>query len=277
MHRHYVSFLLMIWLFVSEIPVWSAHMPRGSFLRQPAHSAAQLASHIRSDSVVASRYAKHFGVPAARFADYVQSHLGLRRLKSSGSYRVFFVKSNGNIGSAVRQLRKGTGVFVHLSTGKPVLLAECGNPMSTSLPGYSAPVSQGATPAEPTNTVRAPTEPIPKNSLPPPMVSLAPDTIDDPMLAPLQAPELAPWEAEAALTMPDLPVRHVSPMAYAAPAPLSPLFVVGAGGLFSMGGNPSGRGGAAPSAVPEPASLVLWAVAGSAAASARWVRKRRKG
>jgi len=274
MPRQYVSFLLVMLLIACGMPVRSARMPRGSFLRQPAYSAAQLASQIRRDSAVASRYTTHFGVPAAQFASYAQSQLGLRSLKSGGSYRVFFIRKDGGIGSSVRKLRKGTAVFVHLSTGKPVLLAECGNPMSTGLPGYSAPASQRTTPPSPVVTATAPTEPALEEPLPPPVQSPAPDVFEDPALAQVQMSDLPLWTADPVLSVPDLPVSSVSPVAYAAPASVAPLFMVGASGLFSLGGDPSGRGGNPPPLVPEPASLVLWTVGGWALASARWFWKR---
>ncbi len=266
--------LLVILLLACGMPVWSSGMPRGAFLRQPAYSAAQLASQIRRDTVVASRYTTHFGVPAAQFAAYAQSQLGLRRLKSGGSYRVFFISKDGSIGSSVRQLRKGTAVFMHLSTGKPVLLAECGNPMSTSLPGYSVPTTQGAPRPSPATSANTSIEQVLEDPMPPPVQSVAPDVFADPVAAQLQMPDLPLWEADAALVVPDLPVFQAASAAYAAPASLAPLFMVGASGLFSLGGTPSGRGGATPPAVPEPASLVLWTVAGSGLILARRVRQR---
>ncbi|GIV15020.1 MAG: hypothetical protein KatS3mg022_0455 [Armatimonadota bacterium] len=263
MLKRYVFLLLMSLLLAQQTPVWSARMPRGSFLRQPAHSAAQLASQVQRDPIVASRYEKHFGVPAAQFASYVRSQLGLRHLQSGGSYRVFFVKKGGTMGSSVRRLRQGTAVFMHLRTNKPVLLAECGNPMGTSLPGYSAPASRSVTPFEPARTVITPTEQAPEASLPPPVHSPSPDVFEDPALVQTQAMEPVLWEADVALSAPDLPVSHISSVAYAAPATLTPLFMVGASGLVSLGGGAPGRGGSSPpSAVPEPTSLVLWVIAG---------------
>jgi hypothetical protein len=124
-------------LLLYAVPTWSAAMPRGSFLTQPVQSTWQLAQQVRTNPVVAARYEKHFGVSPSRFADYAQSQLRYQRLKSAGCYRVFFIRKDGSIGSNVRKLRKGTEVFMHVRTGKPVLLAECGNPMTTALPGYT--------------------------------------------------------------------------------------------------------------------------------------------
>lgn len=266
MPKRYVFLLLVVALLAGEMPAWSARMPRGAFLRQPAYSAAQLASQVQRDPIVASRYERHFGVPAAQFANYARTQLGLRHLKQEGSYRVFFIKKDGTIGSSMRKLRKGTAVFMHLRTSKPVLLAECGNPMGTSLPGYSASASHGATPAEPARTATTPTTQTPEPPLPPPAQSPTPDVFNDPGTVQTQATAPPLWEADVALSIPELPVSHVSPMAYSAPASLTPLFMVGASGLVSLGGGSPGRGGSSPPpAVPEPASLVLWIVAGATA------------
>ncbi len=105
-------------------------MPRGSFLIQPAYSAAQLANQVRTNPTVAHRYHKHFGVPALPLAQYAQTQLGLRPLSRGDKYRVFFVKPDGRIVNQVRYLPKGTPVFLHLRSGQPVLLGKCGNPLT---------------------------------------------------------------------------------------------------------------------------------------------------
>ncbi len=269
--------LFLLVLFLYAAPTWSAQMPRGSFLTQPARSAWQLGTQVRANPLVAARYEKHFGVSALQFANYAQGQLGVRALKRSGSYRVFFIKPNGSIGSGMRKLRKGTPVFVHLRTGKPVLLAECGNPMSTNLPGYSAPAGQSTTAPKPRVTAAAPEQEEPEVVSPPlPVTSLPPDFLDLPEMAQMQTGDTSLWEAPLALIVPDLPLAGAGVAAYTAPVSLTPLFMVGASGLFSFGSDAEGRGGTTPPAVPEPASLTLWAIAGGAAMSTRWVRKRRK-
>lgn len=263
-------------LFLYAAPTWSAQMPRGSFLTQPARSAWQLGTQVRTNPLVAARYEKHYGVSASQFADYAQGQLGVRPLKRSGSYRVFFIRTDGSIGSRVRKLHKGTPAFVHLRTGKPVLLAECGNPMSTDLPGYSAPGGQSTTAPKPKATAAVPVQEEPEVVPPLPVTSLPPDFFGLPETAQMQTGDMSLWEAPLVLIVPDLPLAGAGLAAYTAPVSLAPLFLVGASGLFSFGSDPAGRGGTTPPAVPEPASLILWAVAGGAAISTRWVRRRRE-
>jgi hypothetical protein len=257
--------ILFVWLLLLyAVPTWSAAMPRGSFLTQPVQSTWQLAQQVRTNPVVAARYEKHFGVSPSRFADYAQSQLRYQRLKSAGSYRVFFIRKDGSIGSNVRKLRKGTEVFMHVRTGKPVLLAECGNPMTTALPGYTAPTSQSTNRPASETADPEPVEPATETALSPPASSLMPDTIEEQLLPQMQDPDFPLWTADTVLSAPEFTLPQAVPMAYTAPASLTPLFMVGASGLFSLGGAPSARGGSSPPpAVPEPASFVLWAAAGA--------------
>ncbi len=260
----YRLMLLFVLYFVlsCSAPGWSARMPRGSFLVQPAASVWQLSKQIETTPTVAARYERHFGVPAPQFVRYVRSHFALRRLSSAGSYRVFHIKKDGTIGSQIRRLKKGTAVFMHLRTGQPVLLAECGNPMSTSLPGYVTPSVQN--PPLPTADATEPVLPpqVEEPPLPPPVATLEPSLLDDPALAQIQMGDLPPWQADAMLSIPDLPSSHAGALAYASPVALTPLFTVGTGVVLSLGGgSASGRGGGDLPAVPEATSLLLWTAA----------------
>lgn len=271
-----IVFLFFVLLsFIQEVAGAStARMPRGSFLRQPAYSAAQLASQIRRDAVVAARYAKHYGIPSARFADYIQSQVGLRRLNETGSYRVYFVKADGTIHSKVRRLRKGTAVFMHLRTGKPVLLAECGNPMSSTLPGYVAP-SQAVGPLQEPQ-VFEPELPVENVVVEEPSLPLDPARatdllLEEPagMLAEIP-PDIPLWEADNVLSLPDWsPIGHGN--TWRLPAlKLEPVLLAGIGSNMLWGGSPGlGRGGTQPPApvIPEPATVWLWLAAGAAGAS----------
>lgn len=246
-------------------------MPRGSFLRQPVHSAAQLANQVRRDPVVAARYEKHYGIPATQFASYVQQHLGLRRLSKGGRYQVFFVRPDGSIHSQPRVLRRGTPVFLHLRTGEPVLLAECGNPMGTRLPGVVGAQAQATRGADPPRT---PQPTVSEEEMP---VSPAVVTAPDMGQATVASSELLahlPVEAMGErLSVPDLPATQEGLGAYSAFASAIPLLLLSAGAVYSGGSGslPSQRGTAppVPPAVPEPSTLVLWAAAGTGILLAR--------
>jgi hypothetical protein len=264
--------ILFVWLLLLyAVPTWSAPMPRGSFLTQPVQSTWQLAQQVRTNPVVAARYEKHFGVSPSRFADYAQSQLRYQRLKSAGCYRVFFIRKDGSIGSNVRKLRKGTEVFMHVRTGKPVLLAECGNPMTTALPGYTAPTSQSTNRPASETADPEPVEPATETALSPPVSTLMPDTLEEQLLVQMQDAELPLWAADAMLSAPEFTLPQGVVTAFAPPASLTPMLMVGASGLFSLGGSVSGRGGSPPPpAVPEPGSLLLWLAGLGAAAVGRW-------
>jgi hypothetical protein len=49
-----------------------AVVPRNSYLIRPVASARELANQIRTEPVVAQRYARHFKRSAWEFADYVE-------------------------------------------------------------------------------------------------------------------------------------------------------------------------------------------------------------
>lgn len=274
-----ISLPFVALLLVAEIAVASPPMPRGSFLRQPAHSAAQLAAQIRRDSVVATRYEKHYRVPASQFASYVQTQLGLRRLSKGGRYRVFHVRPDGSIGSQVLSLRKGTAVFLHLRTGKPILLAECGNPMGTNLPGLLPATAEGQPNIQTPSTLETPASEADETLLSPAAVT-APEAWEASLLPNELLLDLPVEGAEARLSIPDPILPQGASANYSAFASLMPLLIARTSGLsFSGTGGPSlppQRGALSPPAVPEPSTLMLWAVAGGGALLTRLPRRTRE-
>lgn len=245
--------ILAFTLLLSSSAAWGRRMPRGSFLIQPAYSAAQLASQIRTNPTVAHRYHKHFGVPALPLAQYAQTQLGLRPLPRGGKYRVFFVKPDGRIANQVRYLPKGTLMFMHLRSGQPVLLGKCGNPLTVRLPGYIPPRVTAAPPRLTIPRVKRQGEP----PLEPPVMTTAFLEPAEPPAPPLLEPVvLSPWQADPVLSLlapepPSAPVTHrVRPN-------LTPLLLVGLLGLLESGGQPANP----PPVIPDPASLASLAVA----------------
>lgn len=174
-------------------------MPRGSFLDQPVTNPAQLATLVRKDPRIAARYAAHFGVPVSAIADYMQKHLALRPLSRAGKYRIFFVRNDGSIGEEVRYLPKGRKVFVHLPTQQPVLLGDCGNPLTAELPGYAPQRAEEANIPVVLRPEETTTEPLPEPMLEPPVVTAAHPVLPEP--APLPEPQetlmLTVWESSS--------------------------------------------------------------------------------
>ncbi|MCS7209544.1 MAG: hypothetical protein NZ874_08230 [Fimbriimonadales bacterium] len=130
-----------------------AVVPRNSYLIRPVGSARELAAQIRTEPVVAQRYARHFRRSAWEFAEYVENNLRLTRLSRAQAFNVYYAPPNEQILVVRRILPKGTPVFVEKRTGRPVLKANCGNPLT---PAVSLPNPSATNPLE-LATVAAPT------------------------------------------------------------------------------------------------------------------------
>lgn len=114
---------------------WTVMEPN-SFLIRPVHSVQELTQQIRTEPVVAQRYARYFGVNAYSLADYFQKNLRLRPLKSATTFQVAHVRPSGEI--LVRKLKFKAGTMVFATTdGKPVLKMSCGNPLTRALENAS--------------------------------------------------------------------------------------------------------------------------------------------
>lgn len=107
-----------------------AVVPRNSYLIRPVASARDLANQIRTEPVVAQRYARHFKRSAWEFADYVEKHLRLTRLERAQTFNVYYSPPDDRLLVVRRTLPKGTPVFVEKRSGKPILKANCGNPLT---------------------------------------------------------------------------------------------------------------------------------------------------
>jgi hypothetical protein len=122
-----------------------AVVPRNSYLIRPVASARELANQIRTEPVVAQRYARHFKRSAWEFADYVEKNLRLTRLERAQTFNVYYSPPDDRLLVVRRTLPKGTPVFVEKRSGKPILKANCGNPLT---PAASIPPPQATRPIE---------------------------------------------------------------------------------------------------------------------------------
>lgn len=131
--------LALCWVGVVFSAETLALVPRNSFIIRPVGSAQALANQIRTEPIVAQRYARHFGIDAYRFAEYVEKNLRLSQLRQAQAFNVYYAPPDNRLLVVRRVLPKGTPVFVDKRTGKPVLKANCGNPLT---PAVTIPTSQ---------------------------------------------------------------------------------------------------------------------------------------
>ncbi len=101
---------------------------RNAFLSRAAYTKQALLMQLRSDPKVMDRFMRHFAMSRQEVLDYFSS-LRLATLKHDGIFAVYNVPKTGELRAKAYRLKKGTRVWVD-QTGKPVLKASCGNPLT---------------------------------------------------------------------------------------------------------------------------------------------------
>ncbi|BCW95294.1 MAG: hypothetical protein WHS44_00855 [Fimbriimonadales bacterium] len=183
-----------------------AVVPRNSYLIRPVASARELANQIRTEPVVAQRYARHFKRSAWEFAEYVEKNLRLTRLERAQTFNVYYSPPDNRLMVVRRTLPKGTPVFVERATGKPVLKANCGNPLT---PAASIPTPQATLPME-----------LASAATPTPVLA---DMIDAPQTPTIALTEIADAPIEEVVAADVLPTETlVETLPETAPEPAAP-------------------------------------------------------
>jgi len=183
-----------------------AIVPRNSYLVRPVASARELANQIRMEPVVAQRYARHFKRSAWEFADYVEKHLRLTRLERAQTFNVYYAPPDDRLLVVRRTLPKGTPVFVDKRSGKPILKANCGNPLT---PAASIPPPQATRPIE-----------IASVATPTPVFA---EVIDTPQTPTIEVVEIADAPIEEVVAADVLPTETlVETLPESAPEPEAP-------------------------------------------------------
>lgn len=183
-----------------------AVVPRNSYLVRPVASARELANQIRTEPVVAQRYARHFKRSAWEFADYVEKNLRLTRLDRAQTFNVYYAPPDDRLLVVRRTLPKGTPVFVDKRSGKPILKANCGNPLT---PAASIPPPQATLPIE-----------IASVATPTPVFA---EVIDTPQTPTIEVVEIADAPIEEVVAADVLPTETlVETLPEAAPEPEVP-------------------------------------------------------
>jgi hypothetical protein len=197
-----LSLLTSVAIAVESIAV----VPRNSYLVRPVASARELANQIRTEPVVAQRYARHFKRSAWEFADYVEKNLRLTRLERAQTFNVYYAPPDDRLLVVRRTLPKGTPVFVEKRSGKPILKANCGNPLT---PAASIPPPQATRPIE-----------IASVATPIPMFA---DTINAPQAPVIEIVEIAEAPIEEVVAADVLPTETlVETLPESAPEPEVP-------------------------------------------------------
>lgn len=227
-------------------------VPRNAYLIRPVASAKELADQIRSEPLVAQRYARHYGRSAWELAEFFEKNLRLSRLERDQRFDVYYAPPDNRLLVVRKTLPKGTPVYVSKKDNKPVLKADCGNPLSpvVSLPPSVTP-TEGASIMSVANPepVMAELTTMPR----PPLVELvelpieevvAGDVFPEPLPeAEMETPVIA--EAPITETIPE-PIQSVTRTNL---APFLPLLLVG--------GVRFGGGDFEP--IPEPTSMLVLA------------------
>ncbi|MCS7308703.1 MAG: hypothetical protein NZ741_00635 [Armatimonadetes bacterium] len=200
----------------------------------------------------------------------MQTQLGLRPLPRSGTYRIFFVRNDGTIGEEVRHLPKGRKVFVHLQTGQPVLLGECGNPLTEQLPGY-APQRTERMPVQVDLRPELSVSEEPREEAPvePPVVTAVFPVLPETGMLPetMENLTLTLWQGEPILSTEGLEVATVTE-SRDTDFVLVPLLLVALIGVIE-----STHSSPPPFVIPEPASMA--SLAAGMAMLVAWERRRR--
>ncbi len=235
----------------------SLFMPRNSYLVRPVSSARELAQQIRTEPVVAQRYARHFKQPAYAIADFFEKNLRLTRLERSDEFFVYYAPPDGQLLVKRRLLPRGKEVFVLKSTGKPVLLAECGNPMTPMV-------------SLPQPTVEAPAAPVVSAKSTPLIIEPAPDSVmptvelvEIPLEEAVAADLFPPAALSELETLPETVPESPSPLAPPAEMPeipMSPIRRNNWWGLISLIPLLFINQGGSPEVIPEPSTWLALTV-----------------
>lgn len=134
-------------------------VPPQSFLEYRAGTVEALALQAERNPQVRARYARHFGIPASRVAQYIRENLVVSYLPTSGRQTVYYVQPGGRITCRQTYLPRGTRVLA-LRNGEPVLRWICGNAMVPRLPRVAVRPFRQAPAPQPAPVLSVPTEQI---------------------------------------------------------------------------------------------------------------------
>lgn len=252
---------LLLWTAGLASAVEPLHLvPRNSYVIRPVANASDLANQIRTEPIVAQRYARHFRRNAWEFADYVEKNLRLTRLHRAQTFNVYYSPPDDRILVVRRTLPKGTFVFVDKRTNKPILKANCGNPLTP------------AAPVQPTPQVQTPIEVATVPVLATPLMVESPSEAQPPLIELVEVPDAPIEEVVGGDVLPTGTLVEVAPEAAPEVAPVTPTMIAAEAPALPPAIVPRGpswipflpliavftpRGGGDVDPIPEPTSALI--------------------
>ncbi len=142
---------LKIWICMAAVAanasIAVAQTDPGAFLNRLCATTPSLIVHVKQDTKVMDRYARHFAMSESEVVTYLRS-LSVSKTDEDGLYVVYGAPETGLLRSRVMKIKKGTKVWVD-QTGEVVLLWHCGNPVTR---GPSVPYDASKPVANPNGT-----------------------------------------------------------------------------------------------------------------------------
>jgi len=239
------SRLVLIALFALLVTnVFAQRLPRNSFIMHRCNSVPELVAEVRNNPEVMDRFCRHFAMSREDVVRYISS-LHVSRLRRTGVYTVYSIPPDGRLKMHAEKIYEGTPIFADMND-TPVMLVKCGNPLTL---GPAIPRAEVVVPAA------APVAPMREEAVvgevaPAPPVFPAPTPVAPVLVA---APPVAAVHVAGGAVFP------------------WPLLLLPLGFIHTGGGCGScGSCGTCGSPVPEPTSLLVFAVG----AAALWGRRK---
>jgi hypothetical protein len=231
-----------------------------SFAYVQVDTTDELVGMFHKNPQLRKNYARHFGIPESEVMRFVKEALVPKTLTASRKITTFGIRKSGKIYPVVKTLPAGTKVWATRS-GTPVIKWICTNPIGYKMPGTDLPRATLAeplteSPAYAVASLSAADIPLDEEAeLAPQLVALEtpaePETVT---IAAGPAPAPVPTETLASDETPAAVVRGGS----------SPLALIPLAGVVLAATQSKSSGEPGPSAIPEPSTVALLALAGLA-------------